>query len=245
MRRPRHQPQALPLQERPEPGRAEIGEFEGPARHHRVEGPQPLVDLARVAHHHRRRPECREAPLERRGDAVPVREIREAGKAAIGREAGPPGRCPEAEAEPCHHQSLAGLRARPDRAPAVARIAQPTPPPPRRERREQRAPDTGQHVDMLMPVDEIRQPAHRGGEGVDLALDLGADLRRVQAPRQAQGENPAERRQASVRREARHRTERRPRRQGQVEAEPDRAGELPQRGGRLAEGRDVGHRPGG
>jgi hypothetical protein len=75
-------------------------------------------------------------------------------------------------------------------------------------------------VRVLMPVDEIRRPAKRRLEGVELTLDLGRDLVRREASGERARDQRAVRREKAVRRKPRHRPERSAERE--VEVEPDR-----------------------
>ena len=90
---------------------------------------------------------------------------------------------PEPDRERLHDQRLVGRDLAPhDRQNPVGRVPQPEPAgeAARLQGTEQRRPDHRQDVDVLMPVDEGRRRPERALEGVELPVDLGADLGRRQ-----------------------------------------------------------------
>ena len=146
----------------------------------------------------------------------------EAGETDIGDEAGGRRQPAEAERQRGGGERLAGGDPAPDDGDRpVAGIAHQRPARGETpaEHLHQRRPHPRQHVDVMMPVDEIGRHAGHLHETVELTLDLAADLGPVDRPADRPADKPLRRREFAGRRQARHGAERPA--EGEVEVEPE------------------------
>jgi hypothetical protein len=175
-----------------------------------------------MAHDHRPRTERFEEAREIGRRIARRVEWPEAGKALVDLKPGRTRCLRESPRQRPNGQSLADRDAPPeDGAEPVAGIAQPDAllPAPVPQGLEKLVADARQHVDVLVPVDEVGRTPEGALEGGQLAVDLFPDLGQLKLPEKGPAQHLGKSGKGAVGRQLRHGPERRA--QGQVQVQAD------------------------